>query len=145
MLGSPILCLKGMRITMFQLSGFYYRYAAHCDKRTAQTPNAQFQEPIRKASNTEPKHPPLKQNPMPQTPFTFKLSQFQKSSLEASTWVLLRVLPSLYRFGALGVQGVEVAGAQDYGISFCLSALNFRPTPPSPAQALNRTSPRPKP
>ena len=25
MLGSPILCLKGMRIMMFQLSGFYYR------------------------------------------------------------------------------------------------------------------------
>ena len=24
-LGSPILCLKGMRIMMFQLSGFYYR------------------------------------------------------------------------------------------------------------------------
>ena len=25
-LGSPILYLKGMRILMFQLSGFYYRY-----------------------------------------------------------------------------------------------------------------------
>ena len=25
MLGSPILYLKGMRILMFQLSGFYYR------------------------------------------------------------------------------------------------------------------------
>ena len=25
MLGSLILCLNGMRITMFQLSGFYYR------------------------------------------------------------------------------------------------------------------------
>ena len=25
MLGSLILCLKGMRIMMFQLSGFYYR------------------------------------------------------------------------------------------------------------------------
>ena len=25
MLGSPILWLKGMRILMFQLSGFYYR------------------------------------------------------------------------------------------------------------------------
>ena len=24
MLGSPILCLKGMKILMFQLSGFYY-------------------------------------------------------------------------------------------------------------------------
>ena len=28
MLGSLILCLNGMRIMMFQLSGFYYRFGA---------------------------------------------------------------------------------------------------------------------
>ena len=39
MLGSLILYLKGMRIMMFQLSGFYYTYTP--ESRQAQTPRFQ--------------------------------------------------------------------------------------------------------
>ena len=39
MLGSPILYLEGMRIMMFQLSGFYYRYVFQ-DPHTSETPRA---------------------------------------------------------------------------------------------------------
>ena len=50
MLGSPILYLKGMRILMFQLSGFYYMACSR-----AQVPRSRECRP---SSSSSPRSPP---------------------------------------------------------------------------------------
>ena len=50
MLGSPMLYIKGMRILMFQLSGFYYREVTNVEE-SEKTLETQYPRPCKEGEN----------------------------------------------------------------------------------------------